>query len=133
MAAFLLKSEHGSAYLPPACTGVFADVPCPSTFANWIEQLATEGVTSGCGNGNYCPASSVTRAQMAVFLLKTKNGSSYVPPPAVGIFGDVPAGSFAADYIEALYNLHVSGGCQSSPLLYCPTTPSCASKWPPSS
>ena len=123
MAAFLLKSEHGSAYLPPPCTGVFADVPCPSTFANWIEQLAAESVTSGCGNGNYCPASSVTRAQMAVFLLKTKNGSSYVPPPATGIFGDVPVGSFAADYIEALYNLHVSGGCQSSPLLYCPDNP----------
>ncbi len=120
MAVFLLKSEHGSSYVPPACAGVFADVPCPSTFADWIEQLATEGVTSGCGGGNYCPSSSVTRAQMAVFLLKTKNGSTYVPPPATGIFGDVPVGSFAADFIEALYNQGITGGCQASPLLYCP-------------
>ncbi|KXK11833.1 MAG: hypothetical protein UZ14_CFX002002617, partial [Chloroflexi bacterium OLB14] len=22
---------------------------------DWIEQLAIEGITSGCGNGNYCP------------------------------------------------------------------------------
>jgi hypothetical protein len=60
---------------------------------------------------------------MAVFLLKTKNGSAYVPPPAVGIFGDVPVGSFAADFIEALYNAAITGGCQTSPLLYCPNSP----------
>jgi len=73
MAAFLLKTEHGSSYVPPACAGVFGDVACPSLFADWIEQLATEGVTAGCGGGNYCPANSVTRAQMAVFLTKTFN------------------------------------------------------------
>ncbi|HKD20135.1 MAG TPA: S-layer homology domain-containing protein, partial [Thermoanaerobaculia bacterium] len=73
MSAFLLKTEHGSAYVPPACTGIFGDVICPSLFADWIEQLAHEGVTAGCGNGNYCPASPVTRGQMAVFLVKTFN------------------------------------------------------------
>ena len=123
MAVFLLKSEHGASYLPPACSGVFADVPCPSAFADWIEQLAAEHVTSGCGNGNYCPDSSVTRAQMAVFLLKTSLGSSYSPPPATGIFGDVPIGSFAADFIEDLYHRNITGGCHTSPLLYCPDNP----------
>jgi hypothetical protein len=120
MAVFLLKSEHGSAYTPPACTGVFADVSCPSQFADWVEQLAAEGVTGGCGGGNYCPSQSVTRAQMAIFLLKTSEGSSYAPPPAVGIFGDVPVASFGADFIEDLYNKGITGGCQISPLLYCP-------------
>jgi hypothetical protein len=120
MAAFLLRAEHGGAYTPPACTGVFADVPCPSAFADWIEQLATEGVTGGCGGGNYCPDQPVTRAQMAVFLLKTSQGSSYTPPPATGIFGDVAVGSFAADFIEDLYARGITGGCQASPLLYCP-------------
>ncbi|MGE5415013.1 MAG: FG-GAP-like repeat-containing protein [Syntrophomonadaceae bacterium] len=120
MAVFLLKSEHGSSYVPPACTGVFADVTCPSPFADWIERLAAEGVTAGCGGGDYCPDASITRAQMAVFLLKTKQGSSYFPPPAVGIFGDVPPGSFAADWIEDLYNRGIAGGCSASPLLYCP-------------
>jgi hypothetical protein len=71
MAVFLLKGEHGSSYTPPACTGVFGDVPCPSTFANWIEQLAAEQITGGCGNGNYCPGSNNTRGQMAVFITKT--------------------------------------------------------------
>jgi hypothetical protein len=120
MAVFLLKSEHGSAYTPPGCTGAFADVACPGTFTDWIEQLAAEGVTGGCGGGNYCPSQSVTRAQMAIFLLKTSQGSSYTPPTAVGIFGDVPVGSFGADFIEDLYNKGITGGCQLSPLLYCP-------------
>jgi hypothetical protein len=120
MAVFLLKAEHGSAYTPPACTGMFADVPCPSAFADWIEQLAAEGITGGCGGGIYCPDASVTRAQMAVFLLKTLLGSAYAPPAATGIFGDVPVGSFAADFIEDLYNRGITGGCSASPLLYCP-------------
>ena len=120
MAAFLLKAEHGSAYVPPTCTGLYTDVPCPSPFADWIERLATEGVTTGCGGGNYCPGATVTRAQMAVFLFKTSQGSGYMPPTATGIFGDVPVGSFAADFIEALYDAGITGGCQASPLLYCP-------------
>jgi hypothetical protein len=50
---------------------VFPDVPASDPFAPWIEQLAAEGITGGCGGGNYCPASPVTRGQMAVFLTKT--------------------------------------------------------------
>ncbi len=120
MAVFLLKSEHGSAYVPPACAGLFADVPCPSTYANWIEQLSNEGVTAGCGNDDYCPDASVTRAQMAVFLLKTSLGSGYVPPAATAIFGDVPVDAFAAAFIDDLYTRGIAGGCSASPLLYCP-------------
>jgi len=71
MAGFLLKAKYGSGYVPPACTGVFPDVPCPSPFADWIEQLAAENITGGCGGGNYCPQTATTRGQMAVFIVKT--------------------------------------------------------------
>ncbi|HEY1250610.1 MAG TPA: S-layer homology domain-containing protein [Thermoanaerobaculia bacterium] len=71
MAVFLLKAEHGPAYQPPDCTGTFPDVPCPSLYANWIEQLSAEGITAGCGEGKYCPEDPNTRGQMAVFLVKT--------------------------------------------------------------
>ncbi len=123
MAVFLIKAEHGSAYLPPPCTGVFSDVPCPSLFADWVETLAAEGVTAGCGTGLYCPNDPVTREQMAVFLLKTKEGSGYVPPPATGEFGDVPAGNAFAPWIEEIYARGITGGCSASPLLYCPGNP----------
>ncbi|MFY9550633.1 MAG: right-handed parallel beta-helix repeat-containing protein [Thermoanaerobaculia bacterium] len=123
MAVFLLKAEHGSGYIPPPCTGIFADVTCPSTFANWIERLYAEGITGGCGGGNYCPANAVTRQQMAPFLLKTEHGSGYTPPVCTGVFGDVTCPSLFADWIERLYAEGVTGGCQASPLLYCPTNP----------
>ncbi len=71
MAAFLLRAKHGWSYAPPACSGRFADVPCPGPLADYVEQLAAEGITGGCGDNNFCPDRSVTRGQVAVFLVKT--------------------------------------------------------------
>jgi hypothetical protein len=121
MAVFLLKAKHGASFVPPPCSGVFPDVPCPSTFADWIEELAAEQITGGCGGGNYCPASPVTRQQMAVFLLKAEHGSSYTPPACAGTFGDVPCPSQFADWIEQLAAEQITGGCGGGN--YCPTNP----------
>ena len=87
----------------------------------WIEALAAEGITSGCGGGNYCPLNPVRRDQMAVFLLKTKYGSSYVPPACEGDFADVPCSSPFADWIEQLAAEEITGGCGGSN--YCPLNP----------
>ena len=72
MAVFVWKGQHGTEAPPPcAPPGTFADVPCPGGFAvDYIEGIAAEGITAGCGNGNYCPNTSITNAQMAVFLVK---------------------------------------------------------------
>ena len=71
MAVFLLKAKHGLCYTPPPCDGgLRATCPVRRTFAHWIEALAAEGITGGCGGGNYCPQNPVRRDQMAVFLLK---------------------------------------------------------------
>jgi uncharacterized repeat protein (TIGR03803 family) len=121
MAVFLLKSKHGSGFVPPACQGLFGDVPCPSLFADWIEQLAAEGVTAGCGDGNYCPNTPVTRAQMSVFLLKAKHGSSYAPPACTDVFGDVACPSLFADWIEQLAGEQITGGCGGGN--FCPDNP----------
>jgi hypothetical protein len=120
MAVLMLKAEKGPAFVPPSCTGIFADVPCPGLFADWIEEFFREGFTAGCGGGDYCPSGSVTRAQAAVLLLKTKEGSNHVPPPCTGIFGDVPCPGTFSDWIEELYNEGVTAGCSINPLLYCP-------------
>jgi hypothetical protein len=69
MSVFIWKGEHGSED-PPACSGMFNDVPCPSQFADYIEALANEGVTAGCGGGNFCPTANITNGQMSVFLVK---------------------------------------------------------------
>jgi len=49
----------------------FNDISTEYWAAAWIKQLAAEDITTGCGNGNYCPEDPVTRAQMAVFLVRT--------------------------------------------------------------
>jgi glucose/arabinose dehydrogenase len=121
MAVFLLKASLGSGYVPPACMGIFGDVACPSLFADWIEDLAGRGITAGCGGGNYCPGASVTREQMAVFLLKASQGSGYVPPGCGGIFADVPCPSQYADWIEDLSTRGVTAGCGGGN--YCPLSP----------
>jgi hypothetical protein len=123
MAAFLLKASLGPCYLPPAATGGFADVPASNPFAPWIEDLASRGITTGCGPGLFCPLQPVTRKQMAVFLLKTLLGSSYLPPSPSGTFDDVATDAFRP-WIEDLYARGITGGCAGGPLpapiSYCP-------------
>jgi len=127
MAVFLLRAKHGGDYVPPAPSGaVFYDVHASDFAADWIEQLYAEGVTGGCApaapeHGNlplYCPNDSVTRAQMAVFLLRVYHGLAYTPPPATGIFNDVPVSNLFAAWIEELARLQVTVGC--GPGIYCP-------------
>lgn len=121
MAVFLLVSKEGTGYIPPDATGLFGDVPTTNIFAKWIEELARRGITSGCGNNNYCPTNPVTRQQMAVLLLVTKEGSGYLPPEPVGIFNDVPTSNVFAKWIEELANRGITSGCGNGN--YCPTSP----------
>jgi hypothetical protein len=80
MAVFLLKSSLGTSFTPPPCaTASFADVPCASPFAPWVQALVARGITAGCGGGLYCPTDPVTRGQMAVFLTKTFGLTLYGP------------------------------------------------------
>ena len=125
MAVFLLRGIHGSTYNPPAVgssTG-FTDVPTTYWAAAWIKQLAAEGITGGCGTNLYCPEAPVTRAQMAVFLLRSKYGASY-NPPAVGSstgFTDVPTDYWAAAWIKQLVAEGITSGCGTN--TYCPEAP----------
>ena len=77
MAVFLLRGKHGASFNPSAATGaVFCDVTAGTFLAKWMEELKAEGVTSGCGAGacgkpNYCAGNTVTRGEMAAFIVKT--------------------------------------------------------------
>ena len=123
MAVFLLRAKEGEAYTPPACTTPpFADVPCSSPYARWIAELVLRGITGGCGGGNYCPGSAVSRDQMAVFLLRTLEGPNYTPPACTTpVFADVPCSSAYARWINELSVRGIAGGCGGGN--YCPTSP----------
>jgi hypothetical protein len=123
MAVFLDRGVHGAGFVPPPATGtMFTDVPASNPFAKWIEQLARDGITSGCGGTMYCPDDTVIRAEMAVFLLRAEHGGSYQPPPATGtMFADVPASDPFAKWIEQLAREGTTGGCGGGN--YCPGDP----------
>jgi hypothetical protein len=124
MAVFVLLSKEGSGYSPLACSppNVFIDVPETSPFCRFIEELANRGVVAGCGPGQFCPTASITREQMAIFVLRTLD--PVLNPPACGtpsMFADVPASSPFCRWIEELARRGVVTGCGGGD--YCPTQP----------
>ena len=122
MAVFVLVSKHGSGYAPAACgTPMFADVPATSPFCRWIEELARRGVAGGCGAGLYCPTAPVSRQEMAVFVLATKEPGFFPPACATPMFSDVPAASPFCRWIEELARRGVVSGCGGG--AYCPESP----------
>ncbi|HEY9421864.1 MAG TPA: ELWxxDGT repeat protein, partial [Thermoanaerobaculia bacterium] len=120
MAIFLERAIHGGTFTPPPATGtVFTDVPTSYWAAAWIEQFAADGITTGCAPSEFCPDALVNRAEMAVFLLRSKHGAAYTPPPATGTrFTDVPASYWAAAWIEQLAAEGITTGCAANQ--YCP-------------
>jgi hypothetical protein len=74
MAVFINRAKNfGSPSAPGVAT--FADVPGDYWAYAHIEQFYTLGVTTGCGTDDqgrrvYCPDRNVTRAEMAVFIIR---------------------------------------------------------------
>ena len=100
---------------------MFNDVPETSPFCRFIEELSNRGVVGGCGAGNYCPASPVTREQMAIFVLRTLDPAlSPAPCAAPNMFADVPETSPFCRWIEELATRGVVSGCGAGN--YCPTS-----------
>jgi hypothetical protein len=100
----------------------FVDVPGAHSFYDFVTRLVANLITVGVGSGLYGVDDPITRAQMAVFLLRGREGLCYVPPPETGgSFADVPIGSFAAAWIEELARRNVTAGCGGGS--YCPNQP----------
>ena len=55
----------------------FVDVEAEDWAADYIEQLAREGIISGCKVGKYCPDEAVSRAELAALIVKAFNIPSY--------------------------------------------------------
>lgn len=67
MATFLANTLD----LDTSSTGSrFGDVPSGGTHTGAINAIADAGITLGCGSNRYCPTESVSRAEMASFLVR---------------------------------------------------------------
>ncbi|MCG6963696.1 MAG: S8 family serine peptidase, partial [Acidobacteria bacterium] len=146
MAVFLAASEVGKTAVPTTgtvpgmgsynCsaggTSVFADVPPADPGCRFIHFIAQEGITVGCGGGNYCPWTNVDRWQMAVFLAKGMLGGAPIPTsgtvPELGsynctaggtsVFADVSPEDGGCAAIHYLAAAGVTAGCGGGN--YCP-------------
>lgn len=71
-----------------------------------IEAIAAEGITTGCVEGSYCPSNTVTRAQMATFIVRAMN----LPDASGDLFSDDDGTTHEAS-INALAAAGVTQGC----------------------
>ena len=112
----------------------FADVPTSSIFYKFVETIFHGRITAGGFCGGYCPDDVTLRKQMAVFVLKAEEGPFFVPPPATGIFNDVPPSDPFAPWIEELFRRGVVAGCGTpgGPNSTARTPPCSGTRWPSS-
>ena len=103
------RRGYDGPHAPPAGTpDVFTDDD-GSVFEADIEALGEAGITRGCNppvNDNYCPATSVTREQMAAFLVRALGLTANTAPG----FVDDNDSVFELD-IERLATAGITRGC----------------------
>ncbi len=105
---FILLAAVAVAPLPAAAGGRFIDDD-GSIHEPAIEAIAAAGITRGCNpptNTRFCPRNSVTRAQMATFLVRALG----LPAGPAGVFVDT-GGSVHERDIEALAAAGITRGC----------------------
>ncbi len=102
--------------LAPATPGTFADVPADDWRAPYIEAIAQAGITSGCGDGDFCPDRVATRWEAAAFV---KRGMGLPDATPTGRFTDLSETESAT--IEALADACVVSGCTAD--TFCPDEP----------
>ena len=109
---------------PPTPASTFADVPSTHPYYSEIEALYRAGYTAGCATNPllYCPEQTMNRAESAVFVERGIHSASYTPvDPSAQVFTDLPLDSWAAGWINSLWEDHYTSGCGTDPLLYCPS------------
>jgi Raf kinase inhibitor-like YbhB/YbcL family protein len=112
MAVFIIRALEGN---PVAgyCGSVapFTDVPASQWACGHIKRMQELSISNGYGDGTYGPSNNVTRAQMAVFIIRALEGN-----PVAGYcgasapFSDVAAGYWACGHIKRMQELGITTG-----------------------
>lgn len=124
-AKHLLQTIKGTDFYPPKPKHIFDDMKYKDN-EEWAEEFYNKGIAAGCSQKplKFCPDDFVTRAEMAVFILKAiHEGESYSPPydpEQKPIFADLQADNWKRKWAEALYKEKLTSGCATKPLRFCP-------------
>ncbi len=120
MAAFLVRALFGENFQNSSIP-YFTDVPSTHSHFRYIQKLRETGITAGCTTTTFCPADTVTRGQMAAFLVRARLGitdADRFPMQPTPLFTDVPASDPFFAYIQKLKELGITSGC--TPDRFCP-------------
>lgn len=112
-ALLLLVEPPAPAAAQTAASAYFSDVE-GATHADAIDAIREAGIAEGCDEDRYCPDRSVTRAQMASFLVRALE----LPAAEGEHFVDVDERDEHADSIDALHEAGITEGCATD--RYCP-------------
>ena len=101
----------------PVTSSRFADVDGDAWWMSYVERLADLGVTVGCKQNplRYCPDATVSRGQMASFLVRAFR----LQRAQSAGFTDTGGNTHQAS-IDALFAAGLTVGCTERPLRYCP-------------
>jgi hypothetical protein len=66
---FIIASRYETTPYTYPSTRYFTDVPPSNPFFPFVQKMAQVGITAGCAPGLYCPDETLTRGQMAVFIV----------------------------------------------------------------
>ena len=122
MAAFIIRAL-GQLNPPPPAQQRFADVFPTSVFYSFIDQMAERSITVGCDPQGtiYCPGQTVTREQMAAFIIRAL-GEFNPSTPGTQRFLDVPPASIFYGFIDQMALRGITVGCNPIGPLYCPSS-----------
>lgn len=98
MAAFLVRAVVGEDFSYTA-QPYFADVSATGWSYKYVQKLKDLGLTSS--SGTYNGAMTVTREQMAAFLIRAKFGENF-SYPTTPYFSDVPDNGWSFKYVQKL-------------------------------
>jgi hypothetical protein len=124
MAAFIIRAKEGE---PPstACASgsPFTDVDQNDWSCKYIKRLKDLNLTTGYGGDptTYAPSLTITREQMAAFIIRALEGEpSSTLCASSSPFTDVDASSWSCKYIARLKDLQLTTGYGGDPTTYAP-------------
>jgi hypothetical protein len=127
MAAFIVRAVTGTT--TPTIyntTSYFTDVPTTNLFFPHIQKLKDLGITTGCAPGLFCPTDTIPRWEMAIFMIRARlalYGATFTTA-TTPYFADVPTNvegnGVPFPFIQRSYEEHITAGCGTDPLIYCP-------------
>jgi hypothetical protein len=94
MAIFIIRARYAAnTAFTYSTTPVFTDVPANNFAFKWIQRMAEDGITGGCGPALYCPSSPVTRGDMSIFIMR--GGFNQLLPVGAPVISSVSPNTLA--------------------------------------